>query len=533
MFKEKIKNIDKKLCLVLLIAFLMRFIGSWDIPTMNVDEGYSFYSAKCLLQYGQDIWGHNLPVYSEAWGSGMSMGYIYLSIPFMFLFGTNILAYRLPMILGGVISTFFMYEIGNLKNKNTGHIMSLIYATIPWTVMQQRWGLDCNLFLILFIIGMYYMLEYLLNDKKKSLYISLIIFGFSLYGYALAYLYVPIYLLIIVVILLSKKQFKLKDWLIPCIILGIIALPLMVFVLDHVLELNYTKFLIFDLPILTKFRSSEIGFSIDNVMRFIDLFVFQTDYFTSNTFISSGLMYYITTPLILLGTALLFIEKNDNFNDWMIVMFLATLIPALFLIKYGNANKIMLITIFASYFISLSTQYLSKLNLGKLTKVLPMLLLSIYALTVSMFFSSYLLNQNSYLSERQYTNAPELAPYGMIDVAKYAEENYPGENKYLYCSEHFSSSLLLSEFDVDPTSSTDYLEKHYYTKDGKEVFYKDFARVKNFYIFSKIEDGQLKFAGQGETVAKLENSLVISNCNMTSMQGKELLFRSKQYCLFK
>ena len=487
MFKEKMKNIDKKLCFILIIAFLMRFIGAWEIPTMNVDEGYAFYSAKCLLQYGQDIWGHNLPIYSEAWGSGMSMGYIYLSIPFIAIFGKNILAYRLPMILGGVLSTFFIYKIGAFKNKKLGYIMALFYGTIPWTVMQQRWGLDCNLFLILFIPGMYYMLDYLLNNKRKCLYLSLIILGFSLYGYALAYLYVPIFLLIIIIVLITKKEFKLKDWLFPSIILSIIALPLMIFVLVHMLELNYAEFLIFDLPLLTRFRSSEIGFTFNNIINFINLLVFQTDKFTSNTFISTGLMYYITTPLILFGLILMFIEKNNKINNWMITMFLATLIPPLFLIKYGNANKIMLLTIFISYFVGLSVQHLHKLNLGKMTQILPTLLLSIYAFIVSLFFSSYLLNQNAYLSEIQYTKAPELAPHGMIDVAKYADEKYPEENKYLYCYEYFSSSLLLAEFDIDPTSKTDFVEKKYYSKEGNKVLKKDFERIKNFYILVKLK----------------------------------------------
>lgn len=530
MLKEKVKNVDKKLLFILTVAFLMRFIGFWEIPTINIDECYAFYTARCLINYGVDLWGKTLSVYSSAWGAGMSMGMTYISIPFLLIFGQNIFAFRLPMVVGGVVATYFMYKIGCYRNKNTGYIMALLYGTVPWSVMQQRFGMDCNLFIVLFIPGLYYMMKYLFEEDTNSLYTSMFIWGFSLFGYVLSYLYLPIFLIVIIISLLLKKKFKLKEWIIACLIIGIIALPLMVFVFNNILGLELTKFGIFDFPELLNFRSSEIGFKFENIERLLNVYLFQNDFYKVTTFQNSGLMYYVTMPLIIMGTYCMFAKEKSEFNNWMKIIFLiSTGVPAL-LIQGTNSAKIMILIIPMCYQIVLGIEYLQSLNLSLSKEVLNKWLTGIYVFVCCSFFGMYILNQNSYLSKFDYIHIPEVNPHGLSEVIKFTEENYPNEEKYFYYIKNIPTSLFFNELNINPNEKK--FEETIYTY-GNDSFLRDYSRIEDYYFGNIIQDGHMYLASNGKEPVPLKDSLIISMCNMEELKEKNIVYQSHQYCLYK
>lgn len=523
------KSMDKKLILILLVAFFLRIFKSWDVPTLHVDEGYAFYSAKCLLNYGKDIWGKGLSVYSSAWGAGMSMGYIYFSIPFLALFGQHLFIFRLPMILMGTLAVYFMYKIGCFKSKNTGYIMALLYATVPWSVMQQRWALDCNFFIVLFIPGLYFMLKYLTEKKKSSLYTSLIIFGLSLYGYALSYLYVPVVLLFVVLFLMAKKEFVLKDWIVPSLILFTIASPLMVFVFNNLFNLGITDFGIFEFPKLLRFRSNEVGFSPNNFISLFNLVFLNTDNYVINTFYNTGLLYYWTFPFLCLGTYVMYCKEKTVLNSIMKRMFAISLLVPLFGFVAINAYKSMLYIIPAIYCICIGAEFI----LEKVKKdFIKITLTSLYFLGVCLFFITYLFNQNAITSTYDYCMMPELTPWGVSDVIKYTEEHYPNEEKYIQFRRTFMTPILFNELDVVP-SEGNFEREIYYFDDGETVNYDDFGRVEDYIVFTKVEDGKLVRPGNTVEVGTLVDSLIIGLDGVEELSTKDKVYCSNRYCLYK
>ena len=114
--KEILKN-KRKMCIIILILVgcMMRVIEIDKFPIgLNCDEVSSGYEAYAILNYGIDRNGNFLPVFLEAWGSGQNVLYSYLMMPFVKLFGLNIISTRLPMAIIGCVSLIIWYLL--LKN---------------------------------------------------------------------------------------------------------------------------------------------------------------------------------------------------------------------------------------------------------------------------------------------------------------------------------------------------------------------------------------------------------------------------------
>lgn len=516
--KNILRNDKVKIALILATAFIFRFLFASDIPTIHSDEQYSFYSAKCLLEYGQDIWGHSLPVYSEAWGGGMSMGYIYLSIPFMFVFGQNILAYRLPMILGGVVATYYIYKIGKLKDEKTGIIMSILYAVMPWSVLQQRWGLDCNLFIILFIPALYYVVKYINEKKQKYLTISLILFGLSLWGYALAYVFVPLFLLVIIIGLLIKKEFKIKEWIIPSIFLMLLALPLMIFVFSNMFDLNIDKFLFFDIPKMYQFRNNEFALTINHIKYLIMALLTQDEVWVSGSMQPWGLMFPITGVFIFYGMYLSIKDYKNSLGHWMNVLFIVSFVFCATL-NGIIGHKYTLLMIPSLYYVALSFEKLFNFN------VLKKLIIVIYVVFAIASFGDYLMNYNKVISTFEHNPLLfQLSPSGLKEVINYSESNHKGDNIAVFDTAHFTTPVYLNELQINPIKDK-YEMMEISTINGNR---KEFSKIKN-YQFITLDEKSRPISADG-LVDITKYDYVISHCNNDLSEWYDVEFKEKGYC---
>lgn len=151
MNKSDIKNfiIDNKFKIIimlgLILGFCTRVLFISDFPNaLNVDELSSGYDAFSISNYGIDRNGNFLPIYLEAWGSGQSAAYAYLTIPFIKILGLNALAIRLPMAIIGCISLIVMYKILNrITNKTSTAIrcIFLCYHSLAYYEIKMGNGL--------------------------------------------------------------------------------------------------------------------------------------------------------------------------------------------------------------------------------------------------------------------------------------------------------------------------------------------------------------------------------------------------------
>ena len=302
-----IKN--KSALIIIMIGALARIIQFGYIPGWGgvaQDEAFAGYEAYSLLNYGIDSHGYHMPVYLEAWGSGMNALATYLEIPFIGLLGLNSLSIRIPHMIIGILMLLAFYGCCKIvRNENFGLIGLFVLAISPWSIIASRWGLEANLLPAFLVFGTYFMLKATRN--RYMIYPSMICYGFSLYCYAAAWPVIPLIIGCSLIYLIIKKYiYPDKHLFISILVLGIMASPLLLFVLvntDHLVEI-VTPLL--SVPRLTVFRSSEVALTPSVMMQrlsemFNMLFITQDDGLGVNAVPGYGLYYYIGPIFIVIG----------------------------------------------------------------------------------------------------------------------------------------------------------------------------------------------------------------------------------------
>ena len=308
-FFNNARSYDIAALIIIIIGALVRMIQLGYIPGWGgvaQDEAFAGYEAYSLLHYGIDSHGYHMPVYLEAWGSGMNALATYLEIPFIKLLGLNSLSIRIPhMIIGILILPAFYGCCKTARNESFGLIGLFILAISPWNIIASRWGLEANLLPAFLVFGMYYMLKAAKN--KYMIYPSMICYGLSLYCYAAAWPVIPLIIGCSLIYLIIKRYiYPDKHLFIAILILGIIASPLLLFVLvntDHLVEIVTP---LISIPRLTVFRSSEVALTPSVMMQrlcemFNMLFITQDDGLGVNAVPGYGLYYIIGPIFIVIG----------------------------------------------------------------------------------------------------------------------------------------------------------------------------------------------------------------------------------------
>lgn len=174
---------------VMLLIVLFRVYKFWDLMGLDIDEAMGGYNAWSISKYGVDMMLKPMPVYFYAWGSGMNALYLYLTIPFIKVFGLTLFAYRLPMVLVSIIASFyFLYALlrTNWKDSNVIILMVVLFLS-PAMITSSRWAVESNIFPSLVVIVAATMILFLSSKgwRKNLLFVLYNVFlGISAYAYS-------------------------------------------------------------------------------------------------------------------------------------------------------------------------------------------------------------------------------------------------------------------------------------------------------------------------------------------------------------
>lgn len=331
MKKLKFDKYKIAVLIILIIGFAVRLINLGKIPDgVNVDEASSGYEAYAIGNYGVDRNGKSMPVFLISWGSGQNALYSYMLIPFVKLFGLNVVTTRLPMAILGCISLIVMYKLLMLfKNKKLAIIGFAFFAICPWHIMKSRWGLESNIFPDLVLIGTYFIMLSIEKKKKWLNYLGFAILGISSYAYSTSYFFLPFFVIPLLIYLVVKKELKWWEALISICITGIIALPIMLYVLINTFNLPEIKLGVFTIPRLTTNRMKQLSsvFSgnpiIGSMLNFassLAMLVKQNDGLIWSALDGYGTIYIFSIFFTILGIIQNFkrsnkhIRKNDLKN---------------------------------------------------------------------------------------------------------------------------------------------------------------------------------------------------------------------------
>jgi len=189
------------LIIIILIATLLRIYKIDSYPSINPDEAALGYNAYSLIKTGKDEHGAVWPLHFKSFGDYKPGGYVYLALPFIYLFDLNTLSVRLPNILLSIVSIYFLYlVIKNItKNESLSLLTIFLIAVSPWHIQFSRGSWESCTALSFTIIGIYFYL-------KERWIISALLFSASMYTYHSARIVTP--LLILLLFYVFKKVNK-------------------------------------------------------------------------------------------------------------------------------------------------------------------------------------------------------------------------------------------------------------------------------------------------------------------------------------
>lgn len=236
--------------LLIIITAVALFLRLWQIgvvpPSPDWDEASLGYNAYSILKTGRDEYGKLLPVVLRSFDDYKPALYAYFIIPFIPVFGLDIVSVRLPSVIFGVLAVvavyFFVKELfgkkeiefaGNLiKTEYLALLSSFLLAISPWHIQFSRIGFEAcsgfafNLFAFLFFLkGL---------KKEKYMVLSFFLGALNIHLYQSEKVFTP--LMFIALILIFRNEFiKLsKKFIIISIFTAtIVVLPMVFFILTN------------------------------------------------------------------------------------------------------------------------------------------------------------------------------------------------------------------------------------------------------------------------------------------------------------
>ena len=487
-----------------ILIFFSRIYKFGEVPkNIGVDEAGAAYDAYTLANYGVDRYLNSYPLYLINFGGGQSALYAYATIPFIKLFGANLISYRLPELLFYLMGIVVCYILVNkFKNKKMALLYTFLIIICPWNIEASRVGLDCNLLAPMFMLDVLLLLS---AKKNWHFIVAGISIGITLYTYALSWMLIPAFLITYIIYMLYLKKINFKQIVFLGIPIFIFAIPLMYMILLNHGIVQKTKFGIFSIPKLILYRESEI--SIKNIfkdgMNSLDtIFMGSCNELT---------LYFFEIPLFVIGYLIgiyKFIKSIKNrefsFSGFITIIFTILLITNL-LVRIPTINKANILYLPMLYITALGIVNLSENSyLIKGTIIVALSILFIY------FEINYYdgIEENNGMSKYQDNGIMEVTEkiQNEVDAEKYILEKSVVQ-PYIYTLVQNKISPFIFENtknkdlkDVLPVIIYSYDTYHFYIND--EIF--EEVRQKNNekkYIFAiEKENGYLK-----ELLEKLES----------------------------
>lgn len=200
------------------VTVFLRFYKLTVLPdVLHIDEAALGYNSWCLANYGTDRYLNVLPFYPQNFYGGQSPLYTYLVVLLIKFFGKgnlSVFLVRFPAAFASILLWITGTRSMSLifDNKKITLAAALFLCFCPYFVMSGRYALDCNLMLCCISCSVLVLLLYLKTGKLHTLLLSGVCFGISLYSYALSYLIIPIFLVLISLYMLYHKKSRFPEY---------------------------------------------------------------------------------------------------------------------------------------------------------------------------------------------------------------------------------------------------------------------------------------------------------------------------------
>lgn len=354
------------LIIIIIIAFILRFYNLSSVPpSASLDEASIGYNAYSILKTGGDEYGYKFPILLRAYDDWRPALYVYLVVPFVELFGLNVLAVRLPSVILSlltILATYFLIIEIFVKKKGEAQfpasyialLTTFLLAISPWHIYMSRLGHEVNAGLAFFIFGLFFFLKWLNHEhcfcrkENVALFFSLLSFSLSFVSYQSEKVFIP--LLFISLVFIYKKQIlqRKKQFLIASIIAGVILVPFIKSSLDpnalirfkatNIVDTSRERFEKQALYYAKAVEENQFFNKVIYSRKILTLQIIIENYFSHfnprwlftnfsqdrHKIPNLGLLYLWELPLIILGIIYFIVKKiNNNHKKLLFLWFLS------------------------------------------------------------------------------------------------------------------------------------------------------------------------------------------------------------------
>lgn len=405
---------------------------------INIDEMGMSYDAWCLSNYGVDRYLNSYPVYLTNFGGGQSALYAYLCAFVLKFFDISAFSIRLPGILLFLVGVIFQYRLVRFwedKHSLRGCLTLFFMAILPVYIMLFRIGMDCNLMLAMTSIFFYYFIKAAENGKWQSFVMGGVTAGLLLYTYAISYVILILFLLIMIPYLFYTKKWSVTKMICFGVPLAVLAFPLILVQIINMFDLKEFQIGCFTITKLILYRSSEIDFSNFNIPSVISCLksIFLFDWLPYNSVAEFGTIYYVSIPLVLLGMmkALRSVGSGITKREWRLESVYVVWFLLLFLCGCcveANVNRLNGIYVAVLVFLIEGILYLLELFKNeRVRRIFFWIILVVYGILFIIFTCFYFGGQY----QKRYEPL-EFFEYPLNEVIKVQKEIDAGEGRTVY-----------------------------------------------------------------------------------------------------
>jgi len=470
-------------------AFFLRVNKITSIPPgLSWDEVSIGYNAYSILKTGKDEHGKFLPLDTfVAYGDYKPPLAVYLTVPFIWVFGLNELAVRMPSSVFGTLTVFLTYvlvrEVFRKKQqKHSIEVLALLSAFLlavsPWHINISRAGFEANIALFFIVLGVYLIL---VSCRKPKLWsIAWLPFVLSVYTFNSARYFAPFFGLFLVLLFYKTIREHWKQFLLGACVALLALVPILPHLVSKEARLRFAEVNIFtdSSVVLTAnermaydnnsllgklLHNRRVGYALSYLRHFADnlqpsfLFIKGDGNPKFSTQVV-GQMYMVEAPLLAIGSIALFVAFPQI--AWMFLLWIVlAIVPAATARETPHAlrilNSLPVWQIFVAYGITVVFGGIAKITWkGKqiLTWIFGVALAGLYIFSIGYYLHNYYAHYaKSYSGEWQYGYREALA--SIKPIADTYEKIYISSEigrPYMYALfyTHYAPDLYLQQKDA-------------------------------------------------------------------------------------
>jgi 4-amino-4-deoxy-L-arabinose transferase-like glycosyltransferase len=310
---------------IVLLATVLRVYELRDLPAgLYCDEAALGYNAYSLWHTGRDENGVRWPLF--IWSFGVSYKnpvFTYAAALPTGLLGLDEFSVRLTSAAFGVGTVIAVYFLGQaLFSTGFGLLAALFLAVCPWHLQFSRIAFELISFPFLFCIGMIFLVRF--TRGRRTLPAAMFFFAACPYAYAVAKLFVPLFLAGFGVLYIDKLWRHWRQTLLAAVVLLGTAAPLIRFDLAHqALSRQYFRNTTFIRPGMP-WREAAQEFERHYATFFSQRFLFQQgDEILRHAVRGHGELYPAFLPLLLIGAAVavLYPDRAPKLLLWWLALY--------------------------------------------------------------------------------------------------------------------------------------------------------------------------------------------------------------------